>query len=66
MSYQSEARLEAQLIEQLQSQNYTKVILPDYDSVLANFRIQFERFNAVNLDGNPLSDKEWEVSVSCA
>lgn len=60
MSYQSEAQLEAQLIEQLQSQNYTKVILPDYDSVLANFRIQFERFNAVNLDGNPLSDKEWE------
>ena len=60
MSYQSEAQLEAQLIEQLQSQNYTKVILPDYDSVLTNFRIQFERFNAANLGGKPLSDKEWE------
>ena len=60
MSYQSEAQLEAQLIEQLQSQNYTKVILPDYDSVLANFRVQFERFNAANLSGKLLSDKEWE------
>lgn len=60
MSYQSEAQLEAQLIEQLQSQNYTKVIVPDYDSLLANFKTQFERFNSVNLGGKPLSAKEWE------
>lgn len=60
MSYQSEAQLEAQLIEQLQSQNYSKVILPDYNSVLANFRVQFERFNSANLGSMPLSDKEWE------
>ena len=60
MSYQSEAQLEAQLIEQLQSQNYTKVAVPDYDSLLANFKAQFERFNSVNLGGKPLSAKEWE------
>ena len=60
MSYQSEAQLEAQLIEQLQSQNYTKVVVPDYDSLLANFKTQFERFNTVNLGGKPLSAKEWE------
>jgi type I restriction enzyme R subunit len=60
MSYQSEAQLEAQLIEQLQSQNYTKVVVPDYDSLLANFKTQFERFNSVNLGGKPLSAKEWE------
>lgn len=60
MSYQSEAQLEAQLIEQLQSQNYTRVLLPDYDSLLANFKLQFERFNSGNLGGKTLSGKEWE------
>lgn len=60
MSYQSEAQLEAQLIEQLQSQNYTKVVVSDYDSLLSNFKTQFERFNTVNLRGKPLSAKEWE------
>lgn len=60
MSYQSEAQLEAQLIEQLQSQNYTRVSLPDYDSLLANFKLQFERFNSGNLGGKTLSGKEWE------
>lgn len=60
MSYQSEAQLEAQLIEQLQSQNYTRVSLPDYNSLLANFKLQFERFNSGNLGGKTLSGKEWE------
>ena len=60
MSYQSEAQLEAQLIEQLQSQNYMKVDVPDYDSLLSNFKTQFERFNAANLGGKQLSGKEWE------
>ena len=60
MSYQSEAQLEAQLVEQLQNQSYEKIALPDYDSLLRNFKTQFERFNAVNLNGNHLSDKEWE------
>ena len=60
MSYQSEAQLEAQLIEQLQSQNYTKVVVPDYDSLLSNFKTQFEQFNTVNLGGKLLSAKEWE------
>ena len=60
MSYQSEAQLEAQLIAQLQSQNYMKVDVPDYDSLLSNFKTQFERFNAANLGGKQLSGKEWE------
>ena len=45
MSYQSEAQLETQLIEQLQSQNYSRIDVPDYDSLLANFKTQFERVN---------------------
>ena len=60
MAYQSEAQLEEQLIEQLKSQNYSVVSLPDYDALLANFKEQFEAFNAVNLNGKPLSPKEWE------
>lgn len=60
MSYQSEAQLEEQLIEQLQNQNYTRVEIPDYDTLVANFKMQFETFNKAKLDGKALSDKEWE------
>lgn len=60
MAYQSEAELEQQLIEQLKNQNYNTISLPDYDSLLANFKEQFEEFNASKLDGKELSPKEWE------
>lgn len=60
MLHQSEAQLEEQLIEQLQKQNYTRVKIPDYDSLVNNFRVQFEKFNEVKLENKPLSDKEWE------
>ena len=59
MSYQSEAELEQQLIEQLKGQNYTVVTIPDYQSLVENFKVQFEKFNVEKLD-KPLSDKEWE------
>ena len=59
MSYQSEAELEQQLIEQLKGQNYSVVTIPDYQSLVENFKVQFEKFNAEKLD-KPLSDKEWE------
>ena len=42
MAYQSEAQLEEQLIEQLKSQNYMQVALPDYDALLANFKVQIK------------------------
>lgn len=60
MAYQSEAQLEEQLIEQLKSQDYGQVSLPDYDSLLANFKVQFEKFNSSNLQNKPLSQKEWD------
>lgn len=60
MAYQSEAELEQQLIEQLKNQNYHIVSLPDYDSLLANFKEQFEAFNSAKLNGKSLSPKEWE------
>ena len=59
MAYQSEAELELQFIEQLNSQKYETVEIPDYDSLVENFKIQFEKFNIAKLD-HPLTDKEWE------
>lgn len=59
MSYQSEAELEQQLIEQLKGQDYSVVNIPDYTALIDNFKVQFEKFNAAKLD-KPLTDKEWE------
>lgn len=60
MSYQSEAELENQLIKQLCEQAYQTVSIPDYDHLLMNFKVQFERFNASALNNTQLSNKEWE------
>lgn len=57
MSYQSEAQLEHQLIEQLISQDYKLARIDDYDTLLDNFKIQFERFNESKLNGQSFSDK---------
>lgn len=59
MSYQSEAQLEQQFIEQLNSQKYETVSIPDYDALLGNFKVQFEKFNKSKLE-TPITDKEWE------
>lgn len=59
MGYQSEAELELQFIDQLNKQGYSTVFIPDYDTLVENFKVQFETFNADKLD-NPLTDKEWE------
>ena len=59
MAYQSEAALEQQFIEQLNKQEYSTVSIPDYDALVANFKVQFEAFSAAKLD-TPLTDKEWE------
>ena len=59
MSYQSEAQLEEQLIDQLRGQEYTFVEITDYEDLVSNFKKQFEKFNTMKLD-KPLSEKEWE------
>ena len=59
MGYQSEAELELQFIDQLNKQGYSTVSIPDYDTLVENFKVQFEAFNADKLD-KPLTDKEWE------
>lgn len=59
MAYQSEAELELQFIEQLNSQEYVSIEIPDYDALVKNLKIQFEKFNASKLT-QPLTEKEWE------
>lgn len=59
MGYQSEAELEMQFVEQLVNQGYTRVSIPDYDTLIENFKVQFSQFNKNKLDA-PISEKEWE------
>lgn len=59
MSYQSEAQLEKNLIEQLVRQGYEQVTINDYDALVRNFRIQLNKFNEKKLDGQPLTDTEF-------
>ena len=59
MSYQSEAQLEEQLISQLGNQEYERVKIDDDEELIANFKVQFEKFNAAKLE-SPISEKEWE------
>lgn len=59
MSYQSEAQLEKNLIEQLVRQGYERVIINDYDALLENFKQQLNRFNEKKLNGQPLTDTEF-------
>ena len=55
-----EFRLEEQLVNQLEKQNYTHTVLADYNALINNFRMQFGIFNKDKLAGKPLSEKEWE------
>ncbi|MBG9565629.1 type I restriction endonuclease subunit R [Brevibacillus agri] len=59
MSYQSEAQLEKNLIDQLVRQGYERVTINDYDSIIENFRQQLNKFNEKKLNGQPLSDAEF-------
>lgn len=38
MSYQSEAKLEEQLVEQLKNQSYSYVKIPNEEALINNFR----------------------------
>ncbi|KKB42088.1 type I restriction endonuclease subunit R [Bacillus thermotolerans] len=59
MAYQSEAQLEKNMIEQLVQQGYEQVSIKDYDALIDNFRMQLNRFNEKKLEGQPLTDAEF-------
>lgn len=59
-SYESEARLEDKMIDQLVKQGYEKVQIDDVESLERNFRNQVNKHNKIELKGKDLSDKEFE------
>lgn len=59
VSYQSEAQLENDLMNQLHMQGWQRVVLESYDDLENNFRTQFNHFNHRALNGKDLSDDEF-------
>ena len=53
-SYQTEAELERQMIENLVSQGYERLIVKSNDELYSNLKIQIEKLNKVSF-----SDEEW-------
>ena len=58
--YESEARLEDRMIEQLVKKGYNKVTINDVNDLENNFREQINIHNKIELKNKPLSDKEFE------
>ena len=58
--YESEARLENRMIDQLVKQGYEQVQIDDVNSLEENFREQVNKHNKIELKGKDLSDKEFE------
>lgn len=58
--YESEARLENRMIDQLVKQGYEQVQIDDVNSLEKNFREQVNKHNKIELKGKNLSDKEFE------
>ena len=58
--YESEAKLEEKLIDQLVKQGYKKVKIDTVKDLERNFREQINEHNKFRLEEKPLSDKEFE------
>lgn len=59
-NYESEAKLENRMIEQLRKQGYSYIEINDVKELEENFRSQVNLHNKVELNGRNLSDKEFE------
>lgn len=59
-AYESEKRLEDNMIEQLIKQGFERVVINDENDLIANFRKQVNNFNFNRLGGQELSDKEFD------
>lgn len=58
--YESEAKLEEKLIDQLVKQGYKKLQIDTVEDLERNFREQINEHNKFRLEEKPLSDKEFE------
>lgn len=59
MSYQGELALENEVIKQLESQGYERVILRNHDQLVNNFRQILNEQNMDKLNNKPLTDTEF-------
>lgn len=59
-NYESEAKLEDRMIDQLRRQGYNYIEINDVKELEQNFRNQVNLHNKVELKGKDLSDKEFE------
>lgn len=60
MAYQSEFSLEKEMIDQLKSNGYEVVTIRNEEQLLANFRVILNERHADKLNGQPLTDKEFQ------
>lgn len=60
MAYQSEYALENEMINQLEQLGYERVTIRDNKQLLDNFRTILNERHADKLEGNPLTDKEFQ------
>lgn len=62
--HESEAQLENKLINLLMNTGYERVIIPDEESLIANFRRQVNKHNVKVLKGKALSDREFNFLLT--
>ncbi|MGT0243659.1 hypothetical protein ACVNP1_01185 [Staphylococcus aureus] len=60
MAYQSEYALENEMMNQLEQLGYERVTIRDNKQLLDNFRTILNQRHADKLEGNPLTDKEFQ------
>lgn len=60
MTYQMEAALEEQFVEQLVKEGYEKVKINNENDLINNFRVQVNKLNEHKLNCIPLNDEEFE------
>ena len=60
MDVESEQMLEEKFIEQLQSMGYERIKIKNEDQLNSNFKKQLEKLNKKELNGNPITDEEFE------
>lgn len=63
MTAESEQQLENDFIKQLSKNGYERVMIPDVDALMRNFRNQMNRLNAGNLATNDLTDTEFQRNL---
>ena len=60
VNIESEAMLEEKFIKQLQGLGYERIKIKNEEQLNANFKVQLEKLNKKELDGEPITEEEFE------